>query len=334
MRVTEESDGEELGLLEDKTEALTLRSKRTERSKKKQARKATKARRQQGPDLLSLPSELLLEILSFLRPSDVFALWRVSKPLRAFVSAAEPRIAGSIVAWRYACLAQCYRAPALLADVDGSFHADLQSADRAEMLALRTKPYYQHVQPPDPAEVCTCLTCLLRWSALCFAVDFAHWQDHLDRGEPLPTIPRGSAPEWNRRLTARSAAVVRRALRSPLWHARLLEAQLRSTVRSNRRQAANPGNKRRRFEMSAADAASGTDRFLERSGPPSFDFPFHRDNYYMLESYMPNRSWVAEHERWFYLPAEQHDRDVEVVARWAEWRRRQQDAKQTTDGKK
>lgn len=321
MRRIEDSDGEEeLGLLEDKTEALTLRSKRTERSKKKQARKAKKVR-PQGPEILSLPSELLLEILGFLRPSDIFALWRVSKPLRAFVSEAEASIASSIVGWRYACLEKCYRTPVLLEHVDPAFHHDLRSPDRPELAALHKKPYYQHVQPPDPAEICTCLTCLLRWSALCFVVDFAHWQGHLDRGDPIPTIPRGSQPEWNQRLTARNAAVVRRALRSPLWHARLLEAQLGSTARSNRRQAANKGNKRRRFRMSAEDAASGTDRFLERSGPPSFDFPFHRDNYYMLEAYMPNRSWVAEHERWFYLPAEQHDKDVEVVARWAEWRR-------------
>lgn len=329
MRKTDDSDVEELGLLEDKTEALTLRSKRTERFKKKQTKKAKKVR-PEGPSLLSLPSELLLAIIGLLRPSDVFNLWRVNKPLNAFLSEAEAIIAKSIVGWRYVCLEKCYRTPVLLKNVDATFHHDLQSADRQELLTIHKKPY-QHIQSPDPTEICTCLTCMLRWSALCFIVDFGHWQGNLDRGDPITLIPRGGFPEWNQKLVAANAATVRKALRSPLWHARLFEVQLDSTVRAIRRHAANKGNKRRRFRMTKEDADSGTDLFLERSGPPSFDFPFHRDNYYMLEAYMPNRSWIAEHEKWFYLPAEQHDKDVEVVARWATWRRNKRDAQPTQE---
>ncbi len=69
--------------------------------------------------------------------------------------------------------------------------------------------------------------------------------------------------------------------------------------------------------MSLDDVKSETDLFLERSGPPSLDFPFHRDNYYMLEAYLPNRGWNAEVAEWRYMPASQHDRDVEFVRTWA-----------------
>ncbi|RYP17468.1 hypothetical protein DL765_004514 [Monosporascus sp. GIB2] len=325
MRKPDSGEDEDLGILEDKTEALTLRSKRTERLQKKQQTRKAKKVRQQGLDLLSLPYELIMETLGLLRPSDLFNPRRASKPLDEFVTYNEASLAKAITGWRYPCLEKCYRTPVLLENVDRTFHNDLKSPDRQELLAIHKKPY-QHIQSPDPTEICTCLTCMLRWSALCFVVDFAHWQGHLDRGDPLPVIPRGRFPEWNQNLISRNAAIVRKALRSPLWHARLLEAQLDSTTRAIRRHAANKGNKRRRFRMSKEDVDSGTDRFLERSGPPSFDFPFLRDNYYMLEAYMPNRSWIAEHERWFYLPADQHDRDVEGVAKWAEWRRRR-DAK-------
>ena len=256
------------------------------------------------------------------------------------------------MSWRYSCLAQCFRLPVLIRDMqqrreqyrDGDSRIEdsggdedidvvsiLQSSERQDRLGIHKRPY-SHVPPPDPAEVCTCLTCVLRWSALCLIVDFAHWQADLDRGEPLPFWARSEpVPEWNRRLLARNADVVRKALslrspRSPsspvgdvggLWHARLLEAHLDSTTRAHRRHAANKGNKRRRFRMTSEDVKAGTDAFLERSGPPTFDFPFHRDNYYMLEAYLPNRAWIAEREKWVYVPATQHDYDIQQVKRWA-----------------
>jgi len=70
--------------------------------------------------------------------------------------------------------------------------------------------------------------------------------------------------------------------------------------------------------MEEVEAASGFDGFLGRSGPPSLDFPFHRDNYYMLEAYLPNRGWNAELRRWMYVPGSQHDVDVGFIGRWAE----------------
>lgn len=355
----------ELEPLEDKTEALTLRSKKTERAQKKQQLLAAKQKSKPAPrGLLDLPYELLLEILYLLRPSDLFNLQRAGKGYNAFITSEELRIAQHVVSWRYSCLAQCFRLPVLIRDMqlqqkwkrqeDGDNNDGeneeaeddidilpiLQSPERQDRLGIHKRPY-SHVPPPDPAEVCTCLTCVLRWSALCLIVDFAHWQTDLDRGEPLPTWTRSEpVPEWNRRLVARNAAVVRKALSldrphlggegagagegeevgeavGGLWHARLLETHLDSITRANRRQAANKGNKRRRFQVTAADAASGTDAFLARNGPPTIDFPYHRDNYYMLEAYMPTRAWIAEKERWMYVDAAQHDRDVEQVKRWA-----------------
>ncbi|KAK8036226.1 hypothetical protein PG993_008840 [Apiospora rasikravindrae] len=354
---SDEGEEDELEPLEDKTEALTLRSKKTDRAQKKQQLRAAKKQSKPAPRglLLDLPYELLLEILYLLRPSDLFNLRRAGKGYDAFITSEENRIALHVVSWRYSCLVQCFRLPVLIHDIqhrqqqrqDSNDNDDeyeenddvdivpiLRSPERQDRLGIHKRPY-SHVLPPDPAEVCTCLTCVLRWSALCLIVDFAHWQNDLDRGEPIPHWSRSEpVPEWNRQLLARNADVVRKALslhRDPetspggvagaevggLWHARLLEAHLDSTVRAIRRHAANKGNKRRRFAMTASDAASGTDAFLERSGPPTFDFPFHRDNYYMLEAYLPNRAWIEDMEKWVYVPASQHDYDIRQVLRWA-----------------
>ncbi|KAI2603057.1 uncharacterized protein GGS25DRAFT_78905 [Hypoxylon fragiforme] len=312
MRKVEPSEDDELGILEDKTEALPLRSKRTERALKKQAKK-TKKIGEQSQDLMNLPYELVLQILTLLRPSDLFNLQRVSKAYHGFIVQDGPWIAKSIMNWRYACLKKCFRLPVLMEKVDPSIQAFIQSPERLDLHIVHQKPY-KHVQAPDPAEICTCLTCLLRWLSLCLIVDFSHWQKNLDMGEPIPMIRRGKNPEWNRNLIASNAAIVRKALHSPLWYARLLEAHLSSTVRSISRHAANKGNKRHRFRMSRREMESGADLFLERSGPPSFDFPFHRDNYYMLEAYLPNRGWNAEHEKWMYVPANQHNLDIDYIA--------------------
>lgn len=280
MPKTDLCEDEELVMLEDKTEALTIRSKRTERVRKKQTKKSLKAKvKDSAQDFLSLlPYELVMEILALLRPSDLFRLQRASKSFHNFIVQEETRLARAVLRWRYSSLEKCFRRPVLLADIDPAIHGLLQTPERHEILTIHKKPY-QHIRPPEPTEVCTCLTCTLRWSALAIIVDFAHWQQHLDEGEPIPMIPRGKRPQWNETIIDAHAAIVRKALYSPLWHARLLEAHLDSTTRSIRRHAANKGNKRRRFHMIKKDVDSGTDLFLDRSGPPSFDIPYHRDNY-------------------------------------------------------
>jgi len=307
--------------LVDKTEALPLRSKRLERLKKKQEKKLYKS--SEPKHLLDLPEELLLDILTLLRPSDVFVFSRTSRSTHSFVQHHESVLAKRIIAIRYAVLAQCFRLPKQLKDIDPSLHAALQSPSRRALLGLHRKPY-AHIAAPDAAQLCTCLTCVLRWNALNAALDFAHWQAHLDGGTPLPAIARGTSPAWNAALTARHAARVTAALASPLRHAALLQTHLASTARALARHAANKGDRRPRFRMSAAEARAGSDAFLERSGPPTVDVPFHRDNYYLLQAFLPNRAWNGDERRWMYVPESQHDVDVALVVKWVERRREEE----------
>lgn len=304
--------------------SLKVYSKRSERQRKKAQLKRNKPRREPR-SLLDLPFDILIHVFSFLRPSDVFRLSRTCRSLNTFLLEDHAVLVSRyIVQLRYPCLEKCIRLPVLISDiVDLQLRTLLQERERQRKLEIHRRPYYQHVKPTDPTLVCTCLTCILRWNVLCLAVDFAHWQDHLDAGEPLPVIPRGKQPEWNSDLLDSHASIVEKALNpsvggraSPLWYAVILEAHLDSTVRSIRRHTANKGNKRPRFRMTPSDAASGTDAFLQMKGPPSADFPFHRDNYYMLEAYLPNRCWLKEPGRWGYMPAEQHENDLEQIKRW------------------
>jgi F-box-like len=316
-QVAEDSDSEPLI---DETGTLSLHSKKTNRQQKKQQRK--KYMLQNGRfsgNLLDLPPELLLDILSYLQPSTIFTASRTSRAFRKVISSSEKALAKRIIDYRYPILSQCFRLPILLSTIDPSLHAALRDPARQELMALHRKPY-QHVPSPDPELVCTCLTCMLRWNALCLAVDFNRWQSNLEAGEPIPMIPRGKHPQWNRDLLSQHRRVVENALQSPLWYAAILQAHLDSTIRSIQRHSANKGNKRRRFLMTPMDAGSRTDCFLHRSGPPSLDFPFHRDNYYMLEAYLPNRGWFGEKKTWVYVPEDQHDIDLGFVARWAKRR--------------
>lgn len=309
------SEGEEP--LIDTTVAIPKKSKKTGRLQKK-LQKKEKARKERAV-LSDLPSELILDILYHLRPSDILVLTRVQTSLREFILDQETIISREIIHRRYLALSKCFPLPVPLEKVDKNAHPALQSEERQLLMDIHKRPY-QHIKSPDPKLICTCLTCVLAWNQLCLVVDFAHWQRNLNTGEPITPIERGKYPEWNQALIANNSALVQKALYSPLWYARLLETHLRSTVGSIRRHGANKGNKRRRFRMSLEDAAAETDQFLERSGPPSMDFPFHRDNYYMLEAYLPNRGWKASEESWMYMPVF-HDRDVEMVKAWAERRK-------------
>jgi len=316
----------------DTTQALTLNSKKLERQRKKQQRRAAKSAHHASGHILDLPYELIMQILGYLRPSDVFRLSRTCKAFHTFLHDEEAKIAKQLIDYRYVAIAKCLRLPVRLNELDTNIHPALQDDSRQEIVTMRKKPF-QHIQSPDPEVLCTCMTCLLRWNSLNLAVDFNYWQDNLDKGEPIPMIARGKYPEWNALLTNDNASYVLKALDSPMWHALLLERHLNSMVRSISRQRANKGNKRRRFRMTEEDEAAGTDLFLERSGPPSTELPFHRDQYYLLETYMPNRGWNSEEQRWMYMPADQHDRDVAWVVRVAEWRARQKEAQQKADAR-
>lgn len=308
--IAHESDDEEP--LDDKTAALQLHSKRTERQKKQKAKRDRK--RDAIINLTKLPTELIIESLTYLRPGDVLRFSQTNRRFRSLVGANANVIGNAIIHQRYTLLARCLVLPKLLAEVDPSARPLLVDERRQEFLGIHRKPY-QHLQPPDQHFVCTCLSCILAWNNLCVALDFAHWQNNLDTGEPLPIIPRGTTPEWNRELVRCNAQVVRAALQNPLWHARILEVHLASTQRAIRRQANNKGNQRKHVEMTDEDAACGTDAFLSKPGPQSLEFPYHRDEYHMLEAYLPNRFWKKTEERWIYGTAIHHERDLAYVLR-------------------
>lgn len=321
--VTDGEGGTEEELI-DLTEALTVRSKRTERRRKKIEKKVQKKASFEPRGLLDLPYEMWMAILEVCLPRDILTLTQTSKPVRHFILEYEQKIANSVIARRYSALAKCLQRPVLIQDVPLHLHEALRDPIRESMLMFKKKPF-QHIQAPDISVVCTCLTCVARWQALCVAVDFAHWQKNLDAGEPITLVPRGGDPKWNRELLAKNTGVVLKALSSPLWYARILAAHLNSTTRSIRRHGENKGNKRRRFRMTDEDIRSGTDFFLERSGPPTVSIPAIRDEYYMLEAFLPGRSWIADHNEWWYLPDSGHDKDVQVVPQWVNFMKARQE---------
>ncbi|KAF2015821.1 hypothetical protein BU24DRAFT_462043 [Aaosphaeria arxii CBS 175.79] len=310
MRPRDFSDDDEP--LVDVTAAIPLKSKRTARMNRKKTVRETKER--QKPSLTNLPTELVLEVLQYLLPSDVLNLSLVNHRYNAVVNGNANIVGNKIIKRRYAILAQCFQLPRLLSDIEPSMRMILREPTRQKSLTIHRNPY-QHIRRPDPQYVCTCVTCILLWHNLCVALDFAHWQDKLDSYEPITMIPRGQSTAWNEALLDRNARIVRKALESSLWHAWILETHLKSTVRAIRRQNANKGNKRKHVDMTPEEAASEMDAFLEKTGPPSHEMPFHRDNYYLLEAYLPRRAWSSKEQRWRYNVAGSHEQDLVYLAR-------------------
>lgn len=307
--------------LVDTTESIPLKSKKTERMQKRQQKKLKKTTvTSETKSFLELPPELLQEVLSHLRPSDVFPLLRLNKSTRNFILDNENLIAKDIIVRRYHTLARSFHLPVPLSKVDETAQAALLSKNWQDKLQIHKKPY-QHVRVIDPTKVCTCMSCMLSWNNLNVTLDLAFFQRHLDSREPIPMIARGTYPEWNRKLTERNASIVERAMQSPLHYAAILQIHLTTIVGTLTRQV-RVGRKtchpRRLFHLSTTDIESGTDLFLERSGPPSYEFPFHRDNYYSLEAYVPNRKWDREEQVWLYgTPGKPHENDLSwVVARF------------------
>ncbi|KAJ4314261.1 hypothetical protein N0V94_006530 [Neodidymelliopsis sp. IMI 364377] len=307
-RHVSDSDGEEP--LEDRTAALSLKSKRTERM---QRRKVVRDRKKDAiVNLTKLPTELILESLTYLAPRDVFHFSFTNRRFHSLVAANSHLLGDAIIRRRYTILAQCFPTPKLLRDVEPSLRDILTDPNRQTQLSIHKRPY-QHIQSPDSHQLCTCLTCILTWNNLGLVLDFAHWQSNLDKGVPIPILARGHTSEWNANLVARNARIARNAVDDPLWHARILEMHLDSTVRSIRRHTKNKGNKRTHVNMTEEDAAAATDTFLSKHGPPSLEFPYQRDEYYMLEAYLPNRWWKKTEARWVYIVAGQHERDLGLI---------------------
>ncbi len=313
-----------LSPVEDLTQPLALRSKRTERRRRKLEKLAnnSKSLALRPIGLLDFPYELLMNILELLPPSDLFALCRVSRPLRAFLLAEEASIVRRVVNLRYPILERCFLRPVLMRDVEPAIQPLLRSPDRPD-LNLSHRAAHQNIPPPDDAFHCTCLTCVVRWNALCAVVDFARWQDNLDNGVPIPTIPRGTLPSWNRDLLARNRHVVLNSLIRPLWYARILEIHLGATTRSIRRHSLNKADRRPHFRLTKEEMRLGTDAFLQQEGPPTFDYPYSRELYYMLEAFLPGRSWVVADRKWVYVSQTQewHQHDLAMLVRMDATRR-------------
>ncbi|KAM0716893.1 hypothetical protein Q7P37_006745 [Cladosporium fusiforme] len=311
---TAEDDDEPLV---DTTANLTLHSKKTERMQKRLEKKSKKKPKAKPQSFLDLPFELLHDIFTCLQPRDLICLQRLNKSTQAFIHDNESTLAKEIIRCRYSILAKCFTLPIPFAKIDPIYHPALLSTKRQDLLAIHKKPY-QHIQPLDPLEICTCMTCVFAWNNLCTIADLAHWQPSLDKREPIPMIPRGQTPTWNLDLLARNANLVRSAMAHPLVYASLLAMHLDTTSRTILRRSKYIKTRpllpeHRLYQLSLAEAACGSDAYLARKGPPSYEFPYHRDNYYNLEAYVPNRKWSREEECWKYYAATQHDRDLEWV---------------------
>ncbi|KAL1841800.1 hypothetical protein VTJ49DRAFT_6553 [Mycothermus thermophilus] len=314
---------------QDTTQNLELRSKRTERQRRKREKKAGSLTRAASDTqlLLGLPVELLTAILELLRPSDLLALARTSRVLHGFIFANEADLARRVIRLRYPILEQCFLRPVLMRDIDAAIQPLLQGSYRADLAGIQQWPFARiSIPSPDYALHCTCLTCLGRWNALCVVVDFAHWQDVLDNGEPIPDIAPGTSPKWNQDLLARTRRIVLAALTSPLRYARLLEVHLESTRRSVLRHSRNKTDRRPHYRMTT-DMAE-TDAFLGQKGPPTVEFPYSREVYYLLEAFLPTRSWLTSQQRWGYIqrPDEWHQLDLDLLVRMVSLNRASQDA--------
>ena len=299
--------------LVDTTVALPLRSKKILRLKRKADDKQKKAaQRPPVTNLMDLPPELLQEVFGYLRASDIFKLLLVSRTVHGFVLDQENAIARDIIRRRYWVLARCFPLPVAFEKVDPSARSALLSDRRQNMLQIHKKPY-QHVKGIDSLKICTCLSCVLAWNNLNAVLDLSHWQKNLNEREPIPMIPRGTTPEWNTQLLDKHAAVVEKAMTSRLCYARILEKHLRTTVETISRtiRGKKTMHPRRLYHLTPQEAAKETDEFLERGGPPSYEFPWHRDNYYGLEAYVPNRKWSKDQEKWLYYAEGLHERDLQ-----------------------
>ena len=318
----------------DTTAAIAKNSKRTKRQQKQQQKKQLKAAARARPEsFLDLPAELVQEVFSHLRPSDIFKVQLVNRATRFFVQRNERAIAKDILDSKYWVLQRCFSLPIPLNEVDDQSQTALMHPRRQQMAEIHRKPY-QHIKPLDTSKVCSCPTCLVAWNNLNIALDFAHFQSYLNCREPIPMIPRGTSPEWNRELIEEHARIVNEAIASPLTYAAILEAHLDSTVGTLLRQVRFPPHTRMHqhnkmistktvhpstlYQVTEKDA-NGSDEFLERDGSlvrPSYDVPFNRDNYYSLLAYAPNRKWSKDERRWLYYARGAHERDLEWSRKW------------------
>ncbi|KAK4611563.1 hypothetical protein CLAFUW4_13133 [Fulvia fulva] len=301
----------------DTTEAIPLKSKKTERMQKRMQKKLRKTKATSDvKNFLELPSELLQAVLGYLQPGDIFGLLLLNKSTRQYIMNNQSSIARDVLNLRYWSLSRAFHKPLPLHDIDPVGQASLLNERYQEKLVIHSK--YQHIPKFDEHKICTCVTCVQAWNNLCVIMDLHNFQDHLDRREAIPMILRGRFPEWNTKLLQSHAHAVEKAVESPLAYARIMQFHLDTIVRTLNRPIhigkKTIEQKKKLYHLTASDTASGTDKFLERSGRPTYQIPFHRDNYYSLDAYVPNRKWSKEQEKWQYWQT--HDIDLERTVRW------------------
>ncbi|KIW26971.1 uncharacterized protein PV07_06754 [Cladophialophora immunda] len=311
--------------LVDKTAALELHSKKTARLQRRQQKKQARKVRSDVQSFLDLPQELLSIILSFLQPTDIFNLLRLNQSMHRFILNNERAIADDIMNRRYWILRQCFPPPVSLDQVPSVARPALMNEQRHGRGRIH-KIQYQHIKQIDASSVCTCMSCVLSWNNLNIVLDLAHWQKNLDNREPLPVIPPGRNPDWNVKLLDRHAAIVAKATKSPLTHARILQMHLDTTIRTIVRfgKWEKKGDKARKpeprlYHLTDAEAAAGTDEFLDRKGPPSYQPLYMRDNYYVVGAFVPHRKWDRDEQKWFYYAKwpRPHENDLNwIVARF------------------
>lgn len=302
----------------DTTARLTLKSKKTERAQKRLHRRQNKsARRQVAASLLDLPPELLQEVIVHLRPREIFQLQQTNHDLHRFITENDNAIAREVIRQRYWVLSRCFPLPIAFSNVSEAARPALLSERRQDMLQIHKKPY-QHVKGIDPLKVCTCTSCVFAWNNLCMILDLSYWQKYLNEREPITMIPRGTTPAWNQALLDANAAIVDRAMESRLVYAGILDRHLKTTTQTIFRtfRGKKTVHPKRLYHLTPFEAANETDEFLDRSGPPSYEFPWHRDNYYGLEAYVPNRKWSKDKEKWMYYAEGLHERDLQWVVEW------------------
>ncbi|KIW75682.1 hypothetical protein Z517_10424 [Fonsecaea pedrosoi CBS 271.37] len=309
----------------DTTAALALHSKKTARLQRRQQKKQARKVRSEVQSFLDLPQELLSMILSFLQPSDIFNLLRLNQSMRMFISDNERAIADDIMNRHYWVLRQCFPPPVSLDQVPPVARPALLNEQRQGRGRIH-KIQYQHIKQIDPSSVCTCMSCVLSWNNLNIVLDLAHWQKNLENREPLPIIPPGRNPDWNVKLLDRHAAIVTKATRSPLTYARILQIHLDTTTRTiirfgkwEMKRDKTRRSEPRLYQLVDAEAAAGTDEFLERKGPPSYQPLYMRDNYYTVGAFVPHRKWDRDEQKWYYYAKwpRPHENDLNwIVARF------------------
>ncbi|KAK4167478.1 hypothetical protein QBC43DRAFT_376635 [Cladorrhinum sp. PSN259] len=264
---------------------------------------------------LDLDDDAMMCILDFCTPSAVWTLSKVCRGLRQLIRTHEAYLINRIIAFRYPNISRSFRLPYLLTQVADTFeNENIVSALFTFNERIISQRVHIRLNPRHPAETtCSCLSCVDRWNNLCLAVDFARWQDHLDDGRPLPHHKPGVDPPEEIRRRSDCREKILDALHRPLFYAMILESHLDSTVRAIQRQSQNKTNRRAHFPMTSREASSGTDHFLGRQGPNLFDPPYQRDQYYMLEVFLPGRAWSKTDKEWKYLNVP-HEKDLGPTA--------------------